>query len=334
MFIDQARIRLKAGDGGRGCVSFRREKFVPRGGPDGGDGGNGGSIYLVSDEHVNSLVKYRFNPFFRAENGRHGQGKNKRGRDGEDLYLKVPVGTVVKDPETGRVLFDFTEPGQVFLAARGGRGGRGNAAFATPTNQAPRYAEEGEKGEEKEYILELKTIADVGIVGFPNAGKSTLIRRVSAAKPKVADWPFTTLNPHPGVVVLDDERSFIMADIPGIIEGAHRGAGLGLKFLKHIERTKVLLFLLDVSGVEGRDPVKDYYTLKKELASYSEELARRRKVIAGNKIDLIPPEKRDFSALEELARKEGCEFFPISALTGEGVRPLLERLYQILQEEK
>lgn len=289
---------------------------------------------MVSDEHVNSLVKYRFNPFFKAENGKHGQGKNKKGKDGEDLYLKVPVGTVVKDPETGKVLFDFTEPGQVFLAARGGRGGRGNAAFATPTNQAPRYAEEGEEGEEKEYLLELKTIADVGIVGFPNAGKSTLIRKVSAAKPAVADWPFTTLNPHPGVVLLDEERSFIMADIPGIIEGAHKGAGLGLKFLKHIERTKVLLFLLDISGIEGRDPIKDYFTLKEELVRYNEELLKRKKLIAGNKIDLIPPERRDFTPYYELASKEGTEFFPISALTGEGVRPLLERIYQLLHEQK
>ncbi len=329
MFVDQAKVRLVAGKGGNGCVSFRREKFVPRGGPDGGDGGHGGSIYMVSDPGMSSLIKYRFNPYFKAEDGQHGRGKKMHGRKGRDLILKVPVGTVVKDAETGQVLFDFTEPGQRFLAAKGGKGGRGNAHFATPTNRAPRYAEKGEAGEERTLILELKIIADVGLVGLPNAGKSSLLRRISAARPRVEPWPFTTLSPHVGIVRLDEHRSFTVADIPGLIENAHQGAGLGIKFLKHIERTKVVLLLLDLAP-GAPPPSRQVEVLRKELSSYSQALSRRIKAIAVNKIDLIPSEKRDFSDIIDLAEKMGAKFFAISALSGEGIEELKEGLYGLI----
>ncbi len=331
MFVDRARVRLIAGRGGNGCVSFRREKFVPKGGPDGGDGGDGGSIYLVSDPGMNSLIRYRYNPYFKAENGAHGKGKNMHGRKGKDLYLKVPVGTVVKDAQTGEVLFDFTEPGQKFLAVRGGKGGRGNARFVTPTNRAPRYAEPGEEGEERELLLEVKVMADVGLVGLPNAGKSSLLRRVSRARPRVEPWPFTTLSPHVGVVSLNDEDSFIMADIPGLIENAHKGAGLGIKFLKHIERTRIVVLLIDLSP-EAPHPLKQVDILLKELKSYSSELAGKVKAIVVNKIDLIPDEKRDFSDIINRARDMGVEFYAISALTGEGVEKFLQGIYSLLKE--
>ncbi len=329
MFIDQARIKVVAGRGGNGCVSFRREKYVPKGGPDGGDGGDGGDIYLISDPGMSSLINYRFNPYFKAEDGGHGKGKKMHGKRGRDLYLRVPVGTVVKDAESGQVLFDFTEPGQKFLVAKGGKGGRGNAHFATPTNRAPRYAEEGQPGEERVLLLELKLIADVGLVGLPNAGKSSLLRRISAAKPRVEPWPFTTLSPHVGIVRLDDERSMTVADIPGLIENAHRGAGLGTRFLRHIERTKVILLLLDLAPTAPR-PEKQVELLMRELSSYSQELPPKVKAIAVNKIDLIPPEKRDFSGIIELARRMNAKFFAISALTGEGVEELLEGLYSLV----
>lgn len=330
MFVDRARVRLIAGRGGNGCVSFRREKFVPRGGPDGGDGGDGGSIYLVADPGMNSLINYRYNPYFKAENGAHGKGKNMHGRKGRDLYLRVPVGTVVKDARTGEVLFDFTEPGQKFLAVKGGKGGRGNAQFATPTNRAPRYAEPGEEGEERELLLEVKVMADVGLVGLPNAGKSSLLRRVSGAKPRVEPWPFTTLSPHVGVVRLDDERSFVVADIPGLIENAHKGAGLGVKFLKHIERTRIVVLLLDLSP-EAPHPLKQIEILLNELENYSGELADKVRAIAVNKIDLIPDEKRDFSDIIRKANGMGAEFYAISALTGEGVEKFLQGVYSLLK---
>src|SRR4030088_222063 len=265
MFIDEVRIKIKAGDGGNGCLAFRREKFVPRGGPSGGDGGRGGDIAMVADTHHNTLLHFRFNPEHTAERGRHGEGSNRKGRDGESIELAVPVGTVVYDVDTGEQLFDFTEKGQTFLVAKGGRGGRGNARFATSTHQAPTEHEDGKPGDEKHLRLELKLLADVGLVGFPNAGKSTLISRISAAKPKIADYPFTTLEPNLGVAQMPDFRSFVVADIPGLIEGAHLGAGLGVQFLRHLERTKILVHLVDISGASGRDPVDDLDTVRREL---------------------------------------------------------------------
>jgi len=262
MFVDQVRVTFRAGKGGNGCVSFRREKGVPRGGPDGGRGGDGGSIRLVSDRNLNTLSYFRFHPLNRAPNGAHGQGGNRHGRRGEDLVLRVPVGTVVREYDREIILFDFTLPGQEFIAARGGKGGRGNASFASSTHQAPREWEEGEPGEEKELILELKLIADVGLIGFPNVGKSTLISKISAARPVIADYPFTTLIPSLGVVDVDEFKSFVVADIPGLIEGAHQGHGLGIKFLKHIERTNLLVHLIDVSPYSGRNPVEDYQDLR------------------------------------------------------------------------
>ncbi len=284
---------------------------------------------MISDPGMNSLINYRFNPYFKAEDGEHGKGKKMHGRKGRDLYLRVPVGTVVKDAETGEVLFDFKEPGQKFLVARGGKGGRGNADFATPTNRAPRYAEESQAGEERTLILELKLIADVGLVGLPNAGKSSLLRRISAARPRVEPWPFTTLTPHVGIVRLDDERSMTVADIPGLIENAHKGAGLGTRFLKHIERTKVILLLLDLAPW-APPPEKQVEVLLRELSSYSGELPPKVRAIAVNKIDLIPEKERDFSGIIELAGKMKAKFFAISALTGEGVPQLLEGLYSLL----
>src|SRR5579884_1504770 len=268
LFLDEARILVKAGDGGNGILAFRREKYVPRGGPSGGDGGRGGDVILVATEHQNTLLQFSYNPEHRAERGRHGEGSNKTGADGKSIEVPVPVGTVVYDEATGERLFDFTEPGQRFVAARGGRGGRGNARFATSTHQAPTEHEEGRPGEEKRLRLELKLLADVGLVGFPNAGKSTLISRISAARPKIADYPFTTLEPNLGVVSVDD-RSFVVADIPGLIEGAHEGAGLGTQFLRHIERTRLLVHLVDVSDASGRpDPVKDFEVIMGELKSF------------------------------------------------------------------
>src|SRR5271165_4525470 len=275
MFIDEARILVKAGDGGNGCLAFRREKYVPRGGPSGGDGGPGGDVVLVADEHENTLLKFRFNPEHKAQRGRHGEGSNRTGAEGHSIDLDVPVGTVVYDEATGERLFDFTEPGQRFTVARGGKGGRGNARFATSTHQAPTEHEPGRPGEEKRLRLELKLLADVGLVGFPNAGKSTLISRISAARPKIAAYPFTTLEPQLGVVSLDDFRSFVVADIPGLIEGAHLGHGLGVQFLRHIERTRLLLHLVDVSEMSGRDPAEDFRIVLEELAGFSADLAQK-----------------------------------------------------------
>ncbi|MCR4409385.1 MAG: GTPase ObgE [Candidatus Saccharicenans sp.] len=334
MFVDQVRVILIAGKGGDGCVSFRREYRVPKGGPDGGRGGDGGSIYLVSDPNLNSLSYFRYHPINKAKKGAPGQGSNKQGKRGRDLYLKVPVGTMVKDAATGQVLHDFLKPGEVYLAARGGRGGRGNASFATPTHQVPREFEKGRPGEEKELILELKLIADVGLVGFPNTGKSTLISKISAARPEIADYPFTTLTPNLGVVDLDEERSFVVADIPGLIEGAHLGHGLGIQFLRHIERTRILVHLIDVSPLSGRDPVKDYRVIQAELKAFNPELVSRKQVIVANKIDLLGEDRKRLMAVRRLAAREKKPFLAISALTGQGLKELVSLLAKLLAEMK
>ncbi len=330
MFVDEADIHVKAGDGGRGCMSFRREKFVPRGGPDGGDGGRGGSIYLVADPHRNTLVHFRFNPEYAAQRGRNGEGSNRHGRNGRDMDIPVPIGTSVhaRDPLTGETteIADLTTLGQRVRVAKSGRGGLGNAHFATSTNRAPRKTQPGEPGEERHLRLTLKLLADVGLVGFPNAGKSTLISRISAAKPKIADYPFTTLTPHLGVVTLSDDRSFVVADVPGIIEGAHTGHGLGHQFLRHIERTKVLVHLVDVSGASGRDAVDDFDTIRRELGLYDAPLLDKPQVVVANKMDAVDdPERVD--AVEARARALGIPFFRISAVTGEGLPALLEAVW-------
>ena len=334
-FIDEAKIHVKAGDGGRGCVSFRREKYVPKGGPDGGDGGKGGDVVFIADTRLTSLLDFKYRRHFRAERGEHGKGSLRHGRNGRDLVVKVPVGTVIKDAETGDVLSDLTEQGQTFVCAKGGRGGRGNARFATSTNRAPRYAEPGEPGEERWLKLELKLLADVGIIGFPNAGKSTLISCISAARPKVAGYPFTTLRPHLGVVRYNEDRTFVVADIPGLVKGAHRGRGLGIRFLKHIERTRLLLHLLDLSPDTGRDPVEDFDVVNKELRAFNTGLSRRPQVVALNKIDL-PGAREKAGQLLKYFSDKGIKVFLISAVTGEGLKELvdflgaeLERLAQI-----
>lgn len=336
MFIDRAKIRVKAGDGGNGVTAFRREKFVPRGGPSGGDGGVGGDVWLESDEGLNTLLHLRYNPEHKAERGKHGEGSNRYGKDGEDAVVRVPVGTQVFDAETGELLFDFTEPGQRHLAAKGGKGGWGNAHFATPTRRAPKFHYTGRPGEERELQLELKLIADVGLVGFPNAGKSTLISVISAAKPKIADYPFTTLEPNLGVVDLGDYRTFVVADIPGLIEGASEGAGLGDRFLRHVERTKLILHLVDVSSLSGRDPVEDYEVINRELANYSEDLAARPQIVVATKIDALDEPER-LEKLREQAAADEKEFFQISSVANDGVRELVfavsERLDEIKSEE-
>ncbi len=321
MFIDEVIILVKAGDGGNGCLAFRREKYVPRGGPSGGDGGRGGDVVLMADEHENTLLKYRFNPEHKAERGRHGEGSNRTGAEGHSIQLDVPVGTVVYDASTGERLHDFTSAGERFLVARGGRGGRGNARFATSTHQAPTEHEPGRAGEEKRLRLELKLLADVGLVGFPNAGKSTLISRISAARPKIADYPFTTLEPHLGVVQMPDFRSFVVADIPGLIEGAHLGHGLGVQFLRHIERTRLLAHLVDVSESSGRDPVRDFETVLGELASFSEDLAAKPMVVVATKMDALQDPGRAAS-LRSLAGERGLAYFEISSATGQGIEEL------------
>lgn len=319
---------MKAGDGGDGVTAFRREKFVPRGGPSGGDGGKGGDVWLEADESLNTLLHFRYNPEHKAERGRNGEGSNKHGRNGADVVVKVPVGTQVFDAETDELLFDFTRHGQRFLAARGGRGGFGNAHFATSTRQAPRFHTRGQPGEEKTLRLELKLLADVGLVGFPNAGKSTLISVISAAKPKIADYPFTTLEPYLGVVNLGDFRTFVVADIPGLIEGASKGAGLGDRFLRHIERTKILLHLVDLSS--ERDPIKDYEVINRELANYSQDLVQKPQIVVATKIDAIS----DPQKIERLRRRtaeEGRKFYAISAVTNQGLRDLLEGVWEELE---
>jgi GTP-binding protein len=320
MLVDEVRITVKAGDGGNGCLAFRREKYVPRGGPSGGDGGRGGDVTMVATIHRNTLLHFRFNPEYTAQRGRHGEGSNRTGHEGESLIVQVPVGTAVIDEETGETLFDFTEDGQTWISAKGGRGGRGNARFATSTHQAPTEHEEGKPGEFRKLQLKLKLLADVGLVGYPNAGKSTLISRISAARPKIADYPFTTLEPNLGVVQLPDLRSFVVADIPGIMEGAHEGRGLGIQFLRHIERTRLLVHLVDMSET-GRDPIHDFETLMVELASFDEELAKRPMMVAASKMDAAhDPEK--LTALRALAESRGLPFFEISSATGQGIEAL------------
>jgi GTP-binding protein len=321
MFIDEARILVKAGDGGNGCLAFRREKYVPRGGPSGGDGGRGGDIFLVSTEHQNTLIQFRFNPEHKAQRGRHGEGSDRTGAEGYSIDLKVPVGTVVYDEATGERLHDFTTSGERFLVARGGRGGKGNARFATSTHQAPTEHTPGQPGQERRLRLELKLLADVGLVGFPNAGKSTLISRISAARPKIADYPFTTLEPQLGVVSLDDFRSFVVADIPGLIEGAHLGHGLGVQFLRHIERTRLLAHLVDVSDSTGREPAHDFETVMAELASFSEDLAAKPMIVVATKMDAAQDPAR-VESLRRIAAERGLAFFEISSVTGQGLDEL------------
>ena len=333
MFIDRARIRVKGGNGGNGVTAFRREKFVPRGGPSGGDGGRGGDVWIVADSSLNTLLHLRYNPEHTGERGRHGEGSNRSGREGEDVIVRVPVGTQIFDTATGELLHDLAEDGGRWLAASGGRGGFGNARFATSTNRAPRYHQSGSEGEERELQLELKLLADVGLVGFPNAGKSTLISMISAARPKIADYPFTTLEPNLGVVDLGDFRTFVVADIPGLIEGAHRGAGLGDQFLRHVERTKLLLHLVDVSSGSGRDPVEDYVTVNRELRAYNPELADRPQIVVATKIDALDePERLD--ALQRQAVTDGRKFFAISAVTNRGTRELTSEIAALLDQLK
>lgn len=331
MFLDRVKIRIKAGDGGDGVTAFRREKFIPRGGPSGGDGGVGGSVWITATEGLNTLLHLRFNPEHKAERGRHGEGSNRSGRDGEDATVKVPVGTQVFDPETNELLFDFTEAGQKYLAAKGGKGGWGNSHFATPTRRAPKFHYTGRPGGEAELQLELKLIADVGLVGFPNAGKSTLISVISAAKPKIADYPFTTLEPNLGVVDMGDFRTFVVADIPGLIEGASDGAGLGHRFLRHVERTKLILHLVDVSSLSGRDPISDYEIINRELSNYDPKLGARPQIVVATKIDsLDEPERLDI--LKKRAKKDKKAFFAISSVTNVGVKELVNALSVALTE--
>jgi GTP-binding protein len=333
MFIDEATIRVKAGDGGNGCLAFRREKFVPRGGPSGGDGGKGGDVIMESSERHNTLVHFRFNPEYKAQRGRHGEGSNKTGRDGVDILLKVPVGTIVYDEETGQRVWDFSRPDERIVIAHGGRGGRGNARFATSTHQAPREHEEGRPGEERVFRLELKLLADVGLVGYPNVGKSTLISRISAARPKIADYPFTTLQPNLGVVVVGDksETSFVVADIPGLIEGAHEGAGLGMQFLRHIERTRLLVHLVDVSDASGRpDVVKDIEVILGELESFGAHLAEKPMLMVASKIDAANKDR--LAKLKQYCKKKKLPLFPISAVTGEGIEKLKYAMAEKVEE--
>lgn len=331
MFTDYAKITIKSGNGGNGAATFRREKYVAAGGPDGGDGGKGGSIYFVVDPDMNTLLDFRYKKIFKAENGQNGSGNNCYGKKGEDLYISVPLGTIIKDLETGRILADLSVENQKELVLEGGRGGKGNVHFATSTRQAPRFSQDGEKGQEKEIILELKLLADVGLIGFPNVGKSTFLSRVTSAKPKIADYHFTTIIPNLGVVKSIYGDSFVIADIPGIIEGASQGVGLGIQFLRHIERTRLLLHVIDASGIEGRNPVEDFRTINEELKSYSDKLSKRKQIIVANKLDVMQDENL-LKDLEELAKNEEIEIFKISAATGEGIDDLMNYVTKILKE--
>src|ERR1700687_4138001 len=334
MFIDEAKIRVKAGDGGNGCMAFRREKFVPRGGPSGGDGGRGGDIWMESSERHNTLVHFRFNPEYSAERGRHGEGSKKTGRDGEGIVLKVPVGTILYDDETAEKIHDFASVDDRIVICRGGRGGRGNAQFATSTHQAPREHEDGRPGEERKFRLELKLLADVGLVGYPNVGKSTLISRISAARPKIADYPFTTLEPNLGVVAVGDARtevSFVVADIPGLIEGAHTGAGLGTQFLRHIERTRLLVHLVDVSDSSGRpDVTKDVEVIQGELGSFGAHLEEKPMIMAASKIDAVNKDK--LADLKRYCKKHKLKLYEISAVTGKGIDELKYAMAAAIEE--
>jgi GTP-binding protein len=332
-FLDRARIVVKSGNGGNGVTAFRREKFVPRGGPSGGDGGAGGSVYMESTDQLNTLLQFRYNPEFRAEHGSHGEGSNRHGKDGADLEIKIPVGTIATDSETGDLVFDFSKASERICVAAGGRGGRGNARFATSTNRAPRHHEDGRPGCARTLDLELKLIADIGLVGFPNAGKSTLISRISAARPKIADYPFTTLEPNLGVVRYDGDKTFVVADIPGLIEGASRGAGLGLEFLRHIERTKLLLFVIDISSASGREPVEDFETLVSELRAYNGKLLEKPHLVAASKVDVIDDQER-LERLESFCRDRGLEVMVISSVTGSGISQLVGRLGRMVEEQR
>src|SRR3990172_2978971 len=350
VFIDEIKVFVKAGDGGNGCVSFRREKYVPRGGPDGGDGGNGGNIIFKATKNKSTLINFHFNPHIKAEKGSHGKGSDLHGKNGKDKIMQVPLGTLVYFPDSSALVVDLKEDGQEFCVARGGKGGRGNARFKSSAYRVPRNAEKGMAGEERWLRLELKLLADVGLVGFPNAGKSTLISKISKANPKIADYPFTTLHPNLGVVVLNDEKSFVVADIPGLIEGAHEGVGLGGKFLKHIERTKILVYLLDINGYEGKDTIENLKSLRNELKSYNSELLKRPQIVVINKIDLFP----SFPLTDSLEDKEGMKnrkeivknlkerikkicrskVLAISAVTGEGTGELIKSLGEMLSKNK
>jgi GTP-binding protein len=331
MFIDRVKIRLEGGHGGNGVTAFRREKFVPRGGPSGGDGGRGGDVWIVGDASLNTLLHLRYNPLHIAQRGMHGEGSNRSGKEGADVIVRVPIGTQVFDPKTNDLLFDCVTDGERWLAAHGGRGGFGNAHFTSSTNRAPRYHQEGSEGEELELQLELKLLADVGLLGFPNAGKSTFISTVSAARPKIADYPFTTLEPHLGVVDLGDFRTFVIADMPGLIEGAHAGHGLGDRFLRHVERTKLLLHLVDMSSVSGRDPVSDYEVINRELAAYDAQLAARPQIVVATKMDAVDEPER-VESLRQRAIQDERKFFAISSVTGEGVRELISAVGREVEE--
>jgi GTP-binding protein len=324
-FIDEARIVIRAGDGGAGCVAFLREKYKPKGGPAGGDGGDGGDVVFIVDPNLTTLLDFKYQPLLRAGRGEQGRGKHQYGKRGEDLEVHVPAGTLVFDEDSGELLADLSQAGTRFIAAQGGRGGKGNMHFATSTNQAPRFAQPGLPGVERRLRLELRLLADVGLVGFPSVGKSSLIRRVSAARPRVADYPFTTLVPHLGVVRVDDEATFVLADIPGLVEGAHRGAGLGHRFLRHVSRTLLLIHLLDAGGLSGRDPLDDYDAINRELALFDATLVSKPQVVAANKMDLAEA-KEAFPALRERFASRGVRLWPISAATGEGVRDLLREV--------
>lgn len=330
-FIDKAKIYVKAGDGGNGCVAWRREKFVPMGGPAGGNGGKGGDVILEADSRLQTLMDFKYKKHYKAERGQHGSGSNKHGKNAPDLILKVPVGTVIKDAETGELIADLTKEGQKVVVAKGGKGGKGNAMFKSSTNQAPDYAEEGEKGEEKWIELELKLIADVGIIGFPNAGKSTLISVLSHARPKIADYPFTTLSPVLGVLQLDIGKSLVLADIPGLIEGASRGAGLGHEFLRHIERTKFLLHVIDISDFRERQPIEAFEAINKELSSYSKTLLEKPQIVVGNKIDILS-DRSYLDTLKEEFNKRGYEFIAVSAATKENIDKLVEKLKEVYEK--
>ncbi len=331
MFIDRAKITVKAGSGGNGMSGFRREKYVPKGGPSGGDGGRGANVVLIGDANLNTLVDFRYKRIFKADSGDNGQMKNMHGQGADDLLIKVPPGTVIKDEATGQVLGDITEPGQTIVVAKGGRGGRGNARFVNSVHRAPTFAELGEPGEERALMLELKLLADVGLLGYPSVGKSSILAMVSAAKPEIAAYHFTTLSPVLGVVSIDEGRNFVLADIPGLIEGAHEGVGLGHEFLRHVERTKVLIHVLDVSGMEGRDPIEDFHKINNELKLYNEKLFKRPQIIAANKMDLS--EARDnYERVAEYMSGLGHEIYPISAATGDGLSALMQRASQLLAE--
>ena len=331
MFIDYAKIVIASGKGGNGAISFRREKYVANGGPDGGDGGKGGSVYFRVDLGLNTLIDFRYNKKYAAKDGEPGSGSRCNGKKGEDLYIDVPQGTVVIDEESGKIIADLSKEGQVECILEGGRGGKGNVHFTTATRQIPNFAETGEPGKEKNVILELKMIADVGLVGYPNVGKSTLLSRMTLAKPKVANYHFTTLEPNLGVVKLKNGASFVMADIPGLIEGASEGVGLGLKFLRHIERTRILLHVIDVAGTEGRDPVEDFNKINNELRKYSDKVANKLQIIAANKADVLQDDK-NYERIEEVAKKSGYEIYKISAVTGEGLENLFMRIAELLKD--